>query len=146
MTRVVNTLLTQLDGVSSREGIYVIAATNRPDMIDPAVLRPGRFDTKILVDVPEAPERAEILQTLCRQKGIEYTDAVGDIARACEGFSGADLRGLLRCAGLAAIKRNDVVKLEDFISAKDNVRVSVTDRDLYNRLKEDWGTGAFQRA
>ena len=141
--RVVNTLLTELDGLSNRTGIYVIAATNRPDIIDPAMLRPGRLETLLCVDLPKAAERVEILRTLCRNLRISFTDKIGDVTRACEYFSGADLESLLRKAGYAAIKRNDEIKFEDFMSAKEKVRPSVNenDRRKYDRLKAQWGTG-----
>ncbi|KAL9128004.1 MAG: hypothetical protein Q9217_003230 [Psora testacea] len=139
--RVVNTLLTELDGLSNREGIYVVAATNRPDIIDPAMLRPGRLETLLFVDLPEAAERVEILQTLSRSISLPYTDAIADIARGCEGFSGADLESLLRQAGYAAIRRNDSIKIEDFMNARNKVRPSVTDRKKYDRLKAQWGAG-----
>ncbi|KAL6715041.1 Ribosome biogenesis ATPase rix7 [Lecanora helva] len=135
--RVVNTLLTELDGVSKRRGIYVIAATNRPDMIDPAMLRPGRLDTRLFVDLPDADERVEILQTLCHNSGTSYTDEIGDIARSCEGFSGADLGSLRQKAGYAAIERNDTIRPVDFRTAKAEVKPSVGDRRRYDRLK-DW--------
>lgn len=115
--RVVNTLLTELDGLSNRQGIYVIAATNRPDIIDPAMLRPGRLETTLLVDLPQEAERVEILETLIRQLNLANTTGIADVARSCEGYSGADLESLLRRAGYAAIKRNDDVKVEDFIRA-----------------------------
>lgn len=139
--RVVNTLLTELDGLNSRQGIYVVAATNRPDIIDPAMLRPGRLETLLFVDLPGEDERVEILQTLSRNLSIPFTDAIAEIARSCHGFSGADLESLLRRAGYAAIKRNDDIKHEDFISAKGKVRASVSDRKKYIRLKEQWGAG-----
>lgn len=139
--RVVNTLLTELDGLSNRKDIYVIAATNRPDIIDPAMLRPGRLETLLFVDLPEATERVEILQTLCRNLNTSYTDKIGEIAQACEGFSGADLESLLRRAGYSAIKRDDVIRLEDFVSAKAKIRPSVSDRRKYDRLKVQWGAG-----
>ena len=139
--RVVNTLLTELDGLSNRQGIYVIAATNRPDIIDEAMLRPGRLETLLFVDLPEAAERVEILQTLSRNLSIPYSDEIADIARGCEGFSGADLESLLRRAGYAAIKRNDTIKLEDFMIARQIVRPSVGDRRKYDRLKSQWGAG-----
>lgn len=139
--RVVNTLLTELDGLSNRQGIYVIAATNRPDIIDEAMLRPGRLETLLFVDLPEAAERVEILQTLSRNLSIPFNDEIADIARGCEGFSGADLESLLRRAGYAAIKRNDTIKLEDFMIARQIVRPSVGDRRKYDRLKSQWGTG-----
>ncbi len=139
--RVVNTLLTELDGLSNRQGIYVIAATNRPDIIDPAMLRPGRLETLLFVDLPEEAERVEILQTLCRNRSIPFNDAIADVARACEGFSGADLESLVRRAGYEAIKRNDVIKLEDFMTARQKVRPSVGDRRKYDKLKVQWGAG-----
>ena len=137
--RVVNTLLTELDGLSSREGIYVIAATNRPDIIDPAMLRPGRLETLIFVDLPTAPERVEIMQTLTRNLGIPWGEGVADVARGCEGFSGADLEGLLRRAGYVAIKRDEgVVRVEDFLVARGSVRASVGDVRKYQKLKNLW--------
>ena len=139
--RVVNTLLTELDGLSSRTGIFVIAATNRPDIIDPAMVRPGRLETPLFVDLPEAAERVEILQTLSRNISLPFKDDIADVARSCEGFSGADLESLLRHAGYAAIRRDDGIKIEDFLTARDKVRPSVTDRKKYDRLKSQWGTG-----
>lgn len=141
--RVVNTLLTELDGLSNRRGIYVIAATNRPDIIDPAMLRPGRLETLLFVDLPQEAERMEILQTLCKNRSVTYNEDIADIARRCEGFSGADLESLLRRAGYAAIKndRRNGIQYEDFVSAKETVRPSVGDRRKYDNLKAQWGAG-----
>lgn len=139
--RVVNTLLTELDGLSNREGIYVIAATNRPDIIDPAMLRPGRLETLLFVDLPGKEERVEILRTLSRHIDITFSPAIADVARECEGFSGADLESLLRRAGYAAIKRDDGIKLEDFWAAKSKVRPSVGDVRKYQKLKGQLGAG-----
>ncbi|KAL9601314.1 MAG: hypothetical protein Q9219_002609 [cf. Caloplaca sp. 3 TL-2023] len=137
--RVVNTLLTELDGLGNRQGIYVIAATNRPDIIDPAMLRPGRLETLLFVDLPGKEERVEILRTLSRHLSVAYDDAIAEIARGCEGFSGADLESLLRRAGYAAIKRDDNIRTEDFLKAKEKVRPSVGDRRKYDRLRQQWG-------
>ncbi|KAJ5610771.1 hypothetical protein N7510_007490 [Penicillium lagena] len=140
--RVVNTLLTELDGLgSSRQGIYVIAATNRPDIIDPAMLRPGRLETLLFVNLPSPLERADILQTLVRNLPIDFSDELRNIAEECEGFSGADLGSLLRRAGYSAIKRRDTIKLEDFKAAKAFVRPSVTDMKKYEKLRRDWSGG-----
>ncbi|MCJ1399019.1 hypothetical protein MMC11_002221 [Xylographa trunciseda] len=139
--RVVNTLLTELDGLSNRQGIYVIAATNRPDIIDPAMLRPGRLETLLFVDLPGEEERVEILQTLIRNLNIKFSADIASVARDCEGFSGADLESLLRRAGYAAIKRDDDIRLQDFVSARSSVRASVGDRRKYDRLKAQWGSG-----
>lgn len=111
----VNTLLTELDGLESRVQTYVIAATNRPDMIDPAMCRPGRLDKLLYVDLPSAAERLEILRTLTKktpladeqtiQQGSEIVrlEAIAHDARA-DGFSGADLAALVREAAVTALR------------------------------------------
>ena len=121
-----NTLLTELDGLDSRKGVYVIAATNRPDIIDPAMVRPGRLDKLLYVDLPGPDERAEIVTTMTRRLplGIIEEDEVGrsvnsdsgkevvmrellELVRSirCEGYSGADLASLVREAGVVALRR-----------------------------------------
>ncbi|KIW67308.1 hypothetical protein PV04_06572 [Phialophora macrospora] len=147
--RVVNTLLTELDGVGhSREGIYVIAATNRPDIIDPAMLRPGRLDTLLYVGLPDAEGRVDILRTLCRKvTGMVFDDAVAAIAEACDGFSGADLESLVRRAGYNAIRRGVAsgqavsITTADFEHARNEVRRSVGIDDIkkYAALQKQWG-------
>jgi ribosome biogenesis ATPase len=140
--RVVNTLLTELDGLgSSRQGIYVIAATNRPDIIDPAMLRPGRLETLLFVNLPSPLERAEILQTLVRKLPVAFNEDLRGLAEECEGFSGADLGSLLRRAGYNAIKRRDTIRFEDFVAAKSFIRPSVTDLKKYEKLRRDWSGG-----
>lgn len=142
--RVVNTLLTELDGLgSSRQGIYVIAATNRPDIIDPAMLRPGRLETLLFVNLPSPLERVEILQTLVRNLDIDFSDDLRKLAEECEGFSGADLGSLLRRAGYSAIKRRDAIKFQDFLAAKAFIRPSVTDMKRYEKLRRDWSGGVI---
>jgi len=117
--RVVNTLLTELDGLDARKSVYVIAATNRPDMIDPAMVRPGRLDKLLYVDLPSAGERAEIVRTLLRKvplgsindtSGSSSSDVIKEevervVGERCDGFSGADLAALIREAGVVALKR-----------------------------------------
>lgn len=147
--RVVNTLLTELDGVgAARAGIYIIAATNRPDIIDPAMLRPGRLETLLFVGLPGVDDRVDILKTLVTRslKDVDFTEQMAEVARACDGFSGADLEALLRRAGYAAIRKGRASKgilLEDFQQGRAEVRRSVSDRDLirYEKLKAEWGTG-----
>ncbi len=106
--RVVNTLLTELDGLDTRKAVYVIGATNRPDMIDPAMVRPGRLDKLLYVDLPSPPERLEILKTHTKRTPITAGDE-GAIARIvasedCDGFSGADLAALVREAASLALR------------------------------------------
>ncbi|CAI7600121.1 unnamed protein product [Penicillium bialowiezense] len=142
--RVVNTLLTELDGLgSARQGIYVIAATNRPDIIDPAMLRPGRLETLLFVNLPSPLERVDILQTLVRKLSIEFGEDLRRLAEECEGFSGADLGSLLRRAGYSAIKRRDTIKFVDFVNAKSFIRPSVTDLKKYEKLRRDWSGGVI---
>lgn len=151
--RVVNTLLTELDGVgNSREGIYVIAATNRPDIIDPAMRRPGRLDTLLYVGLPDAEGRVDILRTLTKKlKNFEFDESVAAIARDCEGFSGADLEELQRRAGYAAISRCNTAALQktpfvttaDFEMARAEVHPSVSSQEMvrYEKLRKEWGRG-----
>jgi len=119
--RMVNTLLTELDGLEARKSVYVIAATNRPDMIDPAMVRPGRLDKLLYVDLPTRVELVEILRTLMRKVPVGSSVLAADgmiatpvqvrseieraIAEGCDGYSGADLAALVREAGVNALRR-----------------------------------------
>ena len=106
--RVVNQLLTEMDGLNSRKGVFIIAATNRPDMIDAAMLRPGRLDKLLYVQLPKQRERLAILRTIARKIPLA-TDvdlpAVAADSRT-DGFSGADLAALMREAGMCALKES----------------------------------------
>lgn len=153
-SKVVNTLLTELDGLASRAGIYVIAATNRPDMIDAAMLRPGRLGTSVFVDLPTPDERTEILRALFRKAlpnaSQEETALLDEVARdeRCNGYSGADLGNLHQAAGHAAILRERTVvgdgdgtgelRIErvDWEVALGTTKASVKDGAKYRRLKE----------
>jgi len=136
-SRVVNMLLTELDGLSTRAGIYVIGATNRPDMIDDAMMRPGRLETRLFVDLPGASERVEILKALIRNKPIPAE--VADIAAldACHGYSGADLESLIRKAGQHALKNGKYkVEKDDFEFAVQSIKGSVGSMDKYYKLRD----------
>ena len=102
--RVVNQLLTEMDGLDPRKGVYVIAATNRPDMIDPAMLRPGRLDKLLFVPLPPADGRASILRALTRKTPLAPGVDLSAVAQRCDGFSGADLSSLVREASWAALR------------------------------------------
>ena len=135
--RVVNTLLTELDGLDDRKGVFVIGATNRPDMVDPAMCRPGRLDKLLYVDLPSADERVEIIRTVTRNiplGGSANRAAVEVIVREkCDGFSGADLSSLAREAGVIALRRTigafDQMELEGAQEMND-FEVNITPSDF----------------
>ena len=145
--RVVNQLLTEMDGLEDRKQIFIIAATNRPDIIDPAMLRPGRLDKLLYVPLPDCNDRISILETLIRNLPIDKNINVLDIFdnQKLDGFSGADLAALVREAQLSALKNlkfennvEVVIRKEDFEYAISNVlpSVSVGDRKKYENLKK----------
>lgn len=127
-----NQLLSELDGFDSREGLVLLAATNRPEILDPALLRAGRFDRQVLVDRPDKAGRAQILRVHMR-KIIYSEDANPEvIASLTTGFTGADLANLVNEAALLATRRNaDVVELEDFTGAIERI---VAGLEKKNRL------------
>ncbi len=101
-----NQLLVEMDGFTSNEGVIVIAATNRQDILDPALLRPGRFDRQIYVGLPDIKGREEILKVHARKKPLAEDVSLSDIAKATSGFTGADLENLLNEAALLAARKN----------------------------------------
>ena len=113
-----NQLLVEMDGFGSHEGIIVIAATNRPDILDPALLRPGRFDRQITVNYPDIKGREEILKVHARNKPLEETVDLARIAKTTAGFTGADLANLLNEAALLASRRGKtLIGMEDIEDA-----------------------------
>ena len=111
-----NQLLVEMDGFGSHEGIIVIAATNRPDILDPALLRPGRFDRQVTVNYPDIKGREEILKVHSRNKPLENTVDLREIAKTTAGFTGADLANLLNEAALLAARRHKTLIGSDDIS------------------------------
>ncbi|KAK0454604.1 P-loop containing nucleoside triphosphate hydrolase protein [Armillaria borealis] len=101
--RVVNQMLTQMDGAEGLDGVYVLAATSRPDLIDSALLRPGRLDKSLLCDMPDFDERKDILKAVTRKVTLASTVDLDEIADATEGFSGADLQALVYNANLEVV-------------------------------------------
>ena len=113
-----NQLLVEMDGFGSHEGIIVIAATNRPDILDPALLRPGRFDRQITVSYPDIKGREEILKVHAKNKPLEDTVDLAQVAKTTAGFTGADLANLLNEASLLAARRGkELVGMEDIEDA-----------------------------
>jgi ribosome biogenesis ATPase len=140
-SRLVNTLLTEMDGMQGRKQVFVIAATNRPDMIDPAMLRPGRLDKALYVDLPNCEERHDILKTITKKTPMATDVSLEKISKdpKCEGMSGADLAALVREASVMALKgvflQKDIQKKVyvcqvDFENALKKVTSSVTKRVL----------------
>ncbi|KDO20878.1 hypothetical protein SPRG_14110 [Saprolegnia parasitica CBS 223.65] len=147
--RVVNQLLTEMDGLDARKNVVVIAATNRPDIIDPAMLRPGRLDKLLYVPLPHAAERFQILSTLSEKCKMDPALDLEAIARdpRCDSFSGADLSALVREAGVAVLREADQTHIEiglciqkkHFESAFQTVFPSVSraDQKIFEKMKKN---------
>ncbi len=117
-----NQMLVEMDGFDTNSGIIVIAATNRPDILDPALLRPGRFDRQVVVPLPDVRGREQILKVHMRKVPLGTDVEASVLARGTPGFSGADLANLVNEAALFAARRNGrVVSMEDFEKAKDKI-------------------------
>ncbi len=126
-----NQLLVEMDGFESNEGVILIAATNRPDVLDPALLRPGRFDRRVVVDRPDINGRLGILEVHTRQIPLAENVELNVIARGTPGFSGADLANLVNEAALVAAGRGkESVEMDDFEFAKDKVLMGVERKTL----------------
>ncbi len=118
-----NALLVEMDGFDTQEGVIIIAATNRPDVLDPALLRPGRFDRQIMVDLPNLEGREAILKIHSRKVKLQESVDLRRVARGTPGFSGADLANLINEAALLAARTNeDAIRMEDLEEARDKVR------------------------
>ena len=117
-----NQLLTEMDGFGANEGIIIIAATNRPDVLDPALLRPGRFDRQVTVNLPDVKEREAILNVHADGKILSPEVKLNHIAQRTPGYSGADLENLLNEAALLAVRRNrDNISMDEIDEASDRV-------------------------
>ena len=117
-----NQLLAEMDGFEPASGIVVLAATNRPEILDPALLRPGRFDRQVTIPLPNVSERAAILAVHCRGKKLAGDVDLNAIARGTPGFSGADLANLVNEAAIAAVREaRDLLTAGDFDAARDRI-------------------------
>ncbi len=126
-----NQLLVEMDGFEGNEGVIVIAATNRPDVLDPALLRPGRFDRQVVVPLPDVRGREQILKVHMRKVPISDDVRPGIIARGTPGFSGADLMNLVNEAALFAARANKrLVTMDEFERAKDKIMMGAERRSL----------------
>jgi cell division protease FtsH len=126
-----NQLLVEMDGFQGNEGVIVVAATNRPDVLDPALLRPGRFDRQVVVGLPDVKGREQILRVHSRKVPMSDDVDVAVIARSTPGFSGADLANIVNEAALFAARANKrVVDMEDFEKAKDKIIMGTERRSM----------------
>ncbi|HXX88795.1 MAG TPA: ATP-dependent zinc metalloprotease FtsH [Acidimicrobiales bacterium] len=117
-----NQMLSEMDGFDPAEGVVIMAATNRPDILDPALLRPGRFDRQIVVPLPDLEERLPILEVHCKDKRVGDDVNLELVARGTPGMSGADLANLVNEAALYAVRRGShQIEMQDFESARDRV-------------------------
>ncbi|NJE02602.1 CDC48 family AAA ATPase [Thermococcus sp. MV11] len=137
--RLINQLLTEMDGIERNSGVVVIAATNRPDILDPALLRPGRFDRLILVPAPDEKARLEILRVHTRRVPLAKDVNLRELAKKTEGYSGADLEALVREAALLAMRRAIAELPEELVEEESEEfleMLKVSRRDFEEALKK----------
>ncbi len=136
-----NQLLVEMDGFEANDGVIVIAATNRPDVLDPALLRPGRFDRQVVVSLPDIRGREHILKVHMRKVPIDDTVQASIIARGTPGFSGADLANLVNEAALVAARSSRrLVTMEEFEKAKDKIMMGAERKSMVMSNKEKLNT------
>jgi cell division protease FtsH len=136
-----NQMLVEMDGFEGNEGVIVIAATNRPDVLDPALLRPGRFDRQVVVPLPDVRGREQILKVHMRKVPLSDDVKPSKIARGTPGFSGADLANLVNEAALGAARLNKrVVSMDEFEQAKDKIMMGAERRSMVMSEEEKLNT------
>jgi transitional endoplasmic reticulum ATPase len=141
--RVLNQLLAEMDGLEGLKDVTIIGATNRPDMLDPAILRPGRFDRVLLVDVPDETSRRKIFSIHAKDVPIDKSVKIDELLKKMEGFVGADIEGLVREAALAAMRRDmkaSTVIASDFDEALLKIRPSVSEETAkrYKKIEDHY--------
>ncbi len=139
--RVLNQLLAEMDGLEDLKDVTVIGATNRPDMLDPALLRPGRFDRIILVDVPDEKSREKIFEVHLKNTPLAKDVKIKELVKMTDGFVGADIESLVREASLNALRRDintKEVSDKDFEEAMQKVKpsVSLETAKKYKKMEE----------
>jgi cell division protease FtsH len=126
-----NQMLVEMDGFDTQDGVIVLAATNRPDVLDPALLRPGRFDRQVVVAMPDVQERAEILKIHMSKIPVSGSVDIDKLSRATPGTSGADLANMVNEAALFAIrKEKEIVEMDDFEDARDKILMGVARKSM----------------
>uniref|UniRef100_UPI0025C1B8B8 ATP-binding protein n=1 Tax=Halovivax sp. TaxID=1935978 RepID=UPI0025C1B8B8 len=145
--RVVNQLLTELDGLEEMGNVMVIGATNRPDMIDPALLRSGRFDRLVMIGEPDTDGRERILEIHTENTPLAADVSLREIAEITDGYVGSDLESIAREGAIEALREDpeaDVVEMRHFRQALENVRPTITDDilDYYEQIEEEFRGGS----
>ncbi|MBW9223048.1 CDC48 family AAA ATPase [Methanothermococcus sp. SCGC AD-155-E23] len=148
--KVVNQLLTELDGLEEPKDVVVIAATNRPDILDPALLRPGRLDRVLLVPLPDKKARLEIFKVHTKKMPLAEDVDLEKLAEKTEGYTGADIEAICREAAMIALRENinaDKVEMRHFEEAMKKIKPSVRkeDMEIYKKLAEEYGRGTAER-
>jgi transitional endoplasmic reticulum ATPase len=144
--RVVNQLLTELDGLEDMGNVMVVGATNRPDMIDPALIRSGRFDRLVMIGQPDVDGREQILKIHTRETPLAADVSLREVAELTEGYVGSDLESIAREAAIEALREDEnaeQVNMRHFRSAMENVRPTITDDilDYYEQMKNEFKGG-----
>ena len=142
-----NQMLVEMDGFDTKDGVIILAATNRPDVLDPALLRPGRFDRQVVVDMPDIQEREDILKIHCSRIPLSPVVDLPRLARATPGTSGADLANLVNEAALFAARKNKTaVEMDDFEEARDKILLGVARKSRVILPKEKKMTAVHESA
>ncbi|MFB6217872.1 MAG: AAA family ATPase, partial [Halobacteriaceae archaeon] len=141
--RVVNQLLTELDGLEDMQEVVVVGATNRPDIIDPALLRSGRFDRLVMVGQPDEEGREEILEIHTEETPLTADVSLRELAEITDGYVGSDLANVAREAAMEALRDDpeaETVEMRHLRGAMENVRPTVTEEimDYYDRIEEEF--------
>ncbi len=149
--RVVNQLLTELDGLEEMQDVIVVGATNRPDMIDPALIRSGRFDRLVMIGEPDIEGRKEILRIHTQDMPLSADVSLRELAEMTEGFVGSDIESIAREAAMVSLREDpeaDVVDMSHFRVAMESVRPTITTDILeyYDRIKEEFAGGTTEPA
>ncbi|HTX71425.1 MAG TPA: ATP-dependent zinc metalloprotease FtsH [Rectinemataceae bacterium] len=140
-----NQMLVEMDGFDTKDGVIILAATNRPDVLDPALLRPGRFDRQVVVAMPDVQERADILAIHMKRIPVDPDVDVKRLARATPGTSGADLANLVNEAALWAIRKDrTIVEMDDFEEARDKILMGVARTSLVITDEEKRATAVHE--
>jgi len=147
---VVNQILTSIDGLESMEGVVILGATNRPDILDTSLLRPGRFDRLLLIPAPDFEARMEIFKIHSEGMPLSKDISLKELAIETEGFSGADVEGLCREAAMLALRENiktKEVKKKHFKKAMGSIRASITEDVLkyYKNVSKELGSGIAKK-